>query len=622
MRRRKEAAKKLLDEANLEYASLVDEYKSLESEAALVEKTATVEGDNLFNLFYPCLQLAALMQQRNIDFYGPLGIEIEFSEPELAPLFGQSLFEFVIAKPTALATITDLIAKNWSENPPAFTISVLHAFEKPKRQADAFKRYKNRLLPLKQFLSSQNSLLLDFIDWRINALIYAGEEKLKISELMQIAAQTKRAVFSLKDCVLVQPSSAVSFLNRGYIGLYKKMNEQRKHSLDEIENAIEAFKKRKSLQKRIENAEDEVEQLRTKWLDLAEEFKEREDAVETYNQLEQDCAKTKERIEEIRLEIEQKESELIEIEKKIQQFKFAEDLTDALDKLQNEKTEINGVLGRFQQQESSLKNSLDDYKTQLKKIKKLANEAKAAAQTYVAELPEHLKASQKRDLEREKDRVEDELKRLEKLNISLEQFLRKEEELRVEAGKLNRSKKIFAETQQRLIDEKTLWQAEIERQLSAINQHMQSTLAVRFADVRAYLSDTSDFKKTGLHIEVRHKNSREPRHIRILSGGERGLVTEAFLFATHLLTYSPLHIIDEFTQRMDKASMELIFNIASITAQKAAQSRRESFFEPHFIVATPSTDALEFSDNSLFQHLVCFKLYDNTSIMRVAEKVE
>ena len=65
----------------------------------------------------------------------------------------------------------------------------------------------------------------------------------------------------------------------------------------------------------------------------AEEFKEREDAVETYNQLEQDCAKTKERIEEIRLEIEQKESELIEIEKKIQQFKFAEDLTDALDKL-------------------------------------------------------------------------------------------------------------------------------------------------------------------------------------------------------------------------------------------------------------------------------------------------
>ncbi|MCD4658195.1 MAG: hypothetical protein K8S87_11710 [Planctomycetes bacterium] len=153
---------------------------------------------------------------------------------------------------------------------------------------------------------------------------------------------------------------------------------------------------------------------------------------------------------------------------------------------------------------------------------------------------------------------------------------------------------------------------------------MRASFSERFSLICIYLSDPENINKSGLHIEARHKQAfiEGATKIRGLSGGERGIVTEAFIFATHLLTYSPLHVIDEFTQRMDISTKELAFNIAVSTAIRA-QKMRESLsidknyteyaYDPLFILACPDTAGLDFSTNDIFEHLVCLRLADGNS---------
>jgi hypothetical protein len=87
-----------------------------------------------------------------------------------------------------------------------------------------------------------------------------------------------------------------------------------------------------------------------------------------------------------------------------------------------------------------------------------------------------------------------------------------------------------------------------------------------------------------------------------MSGGERVLATQTFILALHTLAKSPLHVIDEFTQRLDEASRAAILSVV----QRALDlTQQETLIHPQFLLMAPSTVGLQIPET--MHHVVLLK---------------
>ncbi|GAI77570.1 unnamed protein product, partial [marine sediment metagenome] len=76
---------------------------------------------------------------------------------------------------------------------------------------------------------------------------------------------------------------------------------------------------------------------------------------------------------------------------------------------------------------------------------------------------------------------------------------------------------------------------------------------------------------SGLIIEAETKG--DDRKYRQLSGGEKTLIAQAIILALHMINHSPIHAIDEFTQKLDKKNKSLAFSMALATYKIAKENR-------------------------------------------------
>ncbi|MHA1302834.1 MAG: AAA family ATPase, partial [Candidatus Heimdallarchaeaceae archaeon] len=102
-------------------------------------------------------------------------------------------------------------------------------------------------------------------------------------------------------------------------------------------------------------------------------------------------------------------------------------------------------------------------------------------------------------------------------------------------------------------------QADLERRLDhwisglrKIVDHLNGTLKVLldgvFENISVYIANYRDENNASLIIEAVTKGDN--RRYRQLSGGEKTLIAQAIILSLHLINYSPLHVIDEFTQKL------------------------------------------------------------------------
>ncbi len=146
------------------------------------------------------------------------------------------------------------------------------------------------------------------------------------------------------------------------------------------------------------------------------------------------------------------------------------------------------------------------------------------------------------------------------------------------------------------------WNGELQEIIRNITRSMKLLLGGIFEKIKLKVTNINNPDEAGLFIEAITKG-KAYRDFRELSGGEKVLAIEGLILAMHTLTDSPIHAIDEFTQRLDEKNKALAFSIAIRTQKLASENSR---FIPQFVLLCP--DALNVEITKDINHLVVSEL--------------
>lgn len=147
------------------------------------------------------------------------------------------------------------------------------------------------------------------------------------------------------------------------------------------------------------------------------------------------------------------------------------------------------------------------------------------------------------------------------------------------------------------------WHKEVATQIAGISAIMNRLMSFMVQGVRLQIENLRNPDKAGLQIELK-RHSQRWLDLAQLSGGEKVLTVEAMILALHFLTDSPLHAIDECTQRLDLQFKAQSFEMVRQAVLELSH-RNNSIFSPQFILLAPDTLGVEFKeDDSCFRRIV------------------
>lgn len=157
---------------------------------------------------------------------------------------------------------------------------------------------------------------------------------------------------------------------------------------------------------------------------------------------------------------------------------------------------------------------------------------------------------------------------------------------------------LMGDVQRRIIE----WRRRLEDTIESLNQRMNQLLSHFLKQVRLTVRHPNEPSRAELFIQMAINKEDAWRTYENMSGGERILGTQTFILALHTLAKSPLHVIDEFTQRLDEASRAAVLSVV----QRALElSRANLAVDPQFILMAPSTVGLEIPAS--MNHIVLIK---------------
>lgn len=146
------------------------------------------------------------------------------------------------------------------------------------------------------------------------------------------------------------------------------------------------------------------------------------------------------------------------------------------------------------------------------------------------------------------------------------------------------------------------WRRQLEQTVETLNQRMNQLLSHFLKQVKLLIRFPDEPSRAELHLQLAINRKGEWRTYQEMSGGERVLATQTFILALHTLAKSPLHVIDEFTQRLDEASRAAILSVV----QRALDlTQQESLIHPQFLLMAPSTVGLQIPET--MYHVVLLK---------------
>lgn len=139
------------------------------------------------------------------------------------------------------------------------------------------------------------------------------------------------------------------------------------------------------------------------------------------------------------------------------------------------------------------------------------------------------------------------------------------------------------------------WKTELHDRLTGAETVLKHLLRGHFDDVKLGVTDALRRQPIGaksdgnraLDLRVQRRQGRLLR-LHGLCGGEKVLVVEGLIFALHCLTDSPIHALDEFTQKLDVEFKSVAFRMA-LDAVTYARTHSKSVFAPQFVLLCPDT---------------------------------
>ncbi|MCG3260446.1 MAG: hypothetical protein H7644_11900, partial [Candidatus Heimdallarchaeota archaeon] len=213
------------------------------------------------------------------------------------------------------------------------------------------------------------------------------------------------------------------------------------------------------------------------------------------------------------------------------------------------------------------------------------------------ELPESIR-SDKEEIASEYNKIKGQLELLEITpEVSQDSIEKQEQQVSILQDEVKNAEIHLNNLKEDLENRINEWEGSLHNIVDHLNKMLNLLLQDIFVNVSIQIRNYCDEKYAGLHIEAETKGDN--RKYRQLSGGEKTLLAQAIILALHMINHSPIHAIDEFTQKLDKRNKALAFSMALATYKISKENR---IITPQFILITPSLDDVELSEE--FAHKV------------------
>ncbi len=341
----------------------------------------------------------------------------------------------------------------------------------------------------------------------------------------------------------------------------------------------------------LENKKREIENYLRPWEMSDDEIERKFINLESRkNEIEQQLGEESNGLEQIDVKIDSHASQLIDMDNELTIKR------SLVQKKRNEFSELSQSINELSSRRNRIIRHVELLNVEVEEIEKQHSELLSLAKEKGLQ-PEIIREN-KEDIFSDYSKIKGQLELLEITPEVTEETLkeqeRKVEELQVEVEEnqkhLDNLKK---DLEKRLAE----WEGSLQQIVSHLNKMLNLLLKDVFENISLSIVNYNDETNSGLIIEAETKG--DDRKYRQLSGGEKTLIAQAIILALHMINHSPIHAIDEFTQKLDKKNKALAFSMALATYKIAKENRS---ITPQFLLITPSLDDVQLSDE--FTHKI------------------
>lgn len=427
-------------------------------------------------------------------------------------------------------------------------------------------------------------------------------ELYSISELMS-KLRRKIAEFEIKKKEL--EIELGSIVRRGDVGDAKNTIVEKEADIQEIEREVLDLRSEKErIRLAIENSEDkkEVSKFEDEIVEIKTELSAIEEKLKGEGNilLQERLTVVKRSLEELSDIVSQTESDTKEIERRLKQN--MKTLEGKEEKIKDESRELQKLYEKMKVVEEKV-NVLGVEKGRIeRKIEKIKEDqircdvTKGALETRLADLKAEadlykdieLIDTAREQLEARSAEIEVELQKIGFANLKAPEMygerLKDYNEIKSKASVLSSEKEAIM----KMIDEIDTKKKDIfMKTFNAVNDHFKKLAYSIFQNEAALiLENESNPFEGGLHI-VLHVG-KKGRSIEAMSGGEKSLLTIAFVFSIHMYRPSQFYILDEVEAALDKEN-----------SKKFAQLVKNLSSDTQFIVVSHNDSVIPFADIAL-----------------------
>lgn len=349
-----------------------------------------------------------------------------------------------------------------------------------------------------------------------------------------------------------------------------------KLGIEEMQDALDADRKYKELEQEEANLERELQSFA-----MDNEVSRLEERIE-------ELQKEKELLEE---EIQENLKQIDDLNARIEENTISlQEKTQEIEKMEEELYEKGQQIQAIERQQDAIERMINLLSQEKEEQDRKLQESTEKAQEK-GERPAELRgitiASQ------ERNQLQGKLEALQASPISEEDFKAQEDRVHKLETELSGTDQHIQSLKNDMETRFTKWHEEVLEKIKGISDCMNELLTSLVQGVRLRIDNWKNPDEAGLVMEIQ-RNSDRWHDLAHLSGGEKVLTVESLILSLHLQTDSPLHAIDECTQRLDMKFKAQAFDMvrkAIIHITKYSQG----IFAPQFILLAPDTLGVEFS---------------------------
>ncbi len=413
------------------------------------------------------------------------------------------------------------------------------------------------------FLEFDDPFIATYLLARTRALLVKSNAS--ATELLELAKITGADVYTAQPSVFKPDGRFRTNVRTSYslgkrtdniekvIELQTKLEHIKNERAKLIDQRLKILEKKAELQDKQAQLQEQIDALQDQITHMAK--KDPTSILKSIEELDKTIKEQHKEIERIAEELESTKTRL----KPLTENTFIEEIKY----LNNEIPKIQEQIGGYRTHDQVLENRLIELKSKIETMKAEYQDIERDLElrrSKVAQYKESLvdpapkRLPPKTKVLREIYEIDGAVNQITATAYDVEQYEKLEKYYQETGQDIERVSQALDETRQQLEDYYQEWKQRVKFVLQQL-QDVANFLLSPFIQVRCSTTNSLDMKQIGLKVEFTNKTNGNEKYelYHVASGGERALITQSLFLALHTLNRSsPIHIVDEFTQRLDE----------------------------------------------------------------------